>query len=588
MKQRLSIPILILAITFLAAGCEFSSLDRGSDQQLIDEEVWENPQLIQNVLNNLYGTMGHGLHNIMLASLSDEAHYIHGDGVTEIVQGITTAGYLGAWEEDALRHFQWGSSYSGISQLNSMIENIDDSAIEDPDLLRYIKGEAHFLRAYVYHNLLRNYGGVPIITRTFALDDDEFLVSRNTFAETVAFVVEEAERAATLLDLEPREEGRASAAAALALKSRVHLYAASDLFHDNPASEYTGYLASDRQMYWEAARDAAQDVMDLGIYSLFNRYEDPVENFTQLFLTNEEHEESIMSRFFRADVPVDGYHPGRHNGPNGYQLWGGNTPLSALADAFLMSDGTSFNWENPEHAAAPYENRDPRFYATILYDGADWRERPSSNGASQDPQGVIQTFVEVNVTDGSQYFGLDARLSPIQNFNATRTGYYLRKFIDPGVDPLDRRQEVPWRFFRYAEILLNYAEASLELGDDGEARRVLNLIRERAGMPEITAGGEELKELYRNERRVELAFEEHRYWDVRRWKIAPETYHDIQVLDISVEAEDQMDRETYFNYSYERREGVQARRWLDRMYFQPIPEEEMNRNSQLVQNPEYN
>src|SRR5690606_35000684 len=139
--------------------------------------------------------------------------------------------------------------------------------------------------------------------------------------------------------------------------------------------------------------------------------------------------------------------------------------------------------------------------------------------------------------DGSTRPGLDTRKGPIEDWNGGYSGYYLRKFIDPSVNhSSSTKQTVPWRFFRYAEILLNYAEASIELGEEDDARRVLNEIRDRAGMPPITESGAALKERYRNERRIVLAFEEHRYWDVRRWMIAPEVYEDALGILITANA----------------------------------------------------
>lgn len=594
----------LLALFFLMAlftGCDISG---PAPTSLTQDQVWGNSRLIEFYMDDLYKAMGHGLHEIMVSSLTDESEFIHGYGTFNSINLQITSSYFAAWENDIedpsrLDDYQWENLYDKIGQINLLIENIDDSAIQDESLIRQMKAEAFFIRAFIYHKFLKNYGGVPIIERSFGLDD-ELQVPRNTFEETVRFIVEETEKASEILPLEPRKPGYATKGAALALKSRVLLYAASDLYNENPANEYVGYLSGNRQNRWEEARDAAREVMDLGVYELYDRHSDPVENFTQLFLANEGHEEAIMSRFFDSNDTEDGYHPGLHNGPNGYRNWGGNTPVLSLVNAFQMKDGTEFDWENPDHKAAPFENRDPRFYATILYDGAEWRERPV--GARQrDPQGIIQTFSELKLPNGDVLPGLDTRNGPIEEWNGSYTGFYLRKFMDPSHEPLVRSQEVPWRYFRYAEILLNYAEASIELGEEGEARQAINRIRQRAGMPEITSGGEELLRQYRNERRVELAFEDHRYWDIRRWKIAPEVYHGADVVTITVEATDPYDRETYFNYEYTGSntpsppadEFYSGRRldgqwsWDDRAYFLPIPLDELNRNEQLVQNPGY-
>lgn len=595
----LAVVVLIPVVLFNA--CDLSGPPQNS---LSESEIFENQQLIDIYLDDLYKAMGHGLYEIMLASLTDESHFVHGYGTFDVINLQVVPSYLAAWEgsgANRIDEYQWGELYSTIALINRFLENIDDSAIQDESLVRQMKGEVYFLRAYIYHKLLKAYGGVPVIERSFDLNED-LEVPRNTFAETVGFIVEETEKASEILPLHPRERGYATKGAAMALKSRVLLIAASDLYNENPVNEYVGYSSNDRQSRWEDARDAAREVIDLGIYDLYHQHSDPVENFRRLFLTNEDHEEAIMSRFFELNDSGsgDGYSPGLHNGPNGYWNWGGNTPVLALVNAFQMKDGTDFNWDNPEHAADPFANRDPRFYGTILYDGVKWRERPVGYN-ERDPQGVVQTFQELIIPTGDTLSGLDTRNSPIQEWNGSYTGFYLRKFIDPSNDPLNRRQEVPWRFFRYAEILLNYAEASFELGEENETRWAVNRIRERAGMPEIVAGGDDLLRQYRNERRIELAFEDHRYWDIRRWKIAHEVYHGADGVEIRVEATDPTDRETYFNYQYsgsntpgpQEEDFYSGRRldnewsWDEKAYFLPIPHDELRRNESLVQNPGY-
>src|SRR6266487_5124853 len=271
---------------------------------------------------------------------------------------------------------------------------------------------------------------------------------------------------------------------------------------------------------WRAAKNAAQAVMDLGIYSLFRpssaNAQEATKNYGDLFLQTMS-QEVILSRFFLS-TRDDGYHPGRDNGPNGYHTWGGNTPIQNLIDDYRMADGSKFDWTNPVHAAAPYANRDPRFYGSILFDGAQWRERPTDVKAL-DPYGIIQGFRELKIPDSTVVGGfrvvggLDTRDGPIEDWNGSYSGYYIRKFIDPTYNAQFTRQQVPWIFFRYTEILFNYAEASIELGELGDALGVLNQIRRRAGMPVFSAGLDQatLRDEYRNERRVEMAFEEQRF-----------------------------------------------------------------------------
>jgi len=300
-----------------------------------------------------------------------------------------------------------------------------------------------------------------------------------------------------------------------------------------------------------------------------------------LFLKKDS-KEAIFSRYFlKSRGWEDNALPGLANGPNGYHNWGGNTPIQELVDDYEMIDGSKFDWNNPTHAAAPYENRDPRFYASILYDQAPWRPRPS-DAADFDPDGKV-IIRSVETSPGTWVPGLDTRNGPIEDWNGGYSGYYLRKFIDPTVEheyaAVGGNQEAPWHFFRLGEIYLNYAEACIELNEEDEAKTYLNMLRARAGMPDITDTGQDLVERYRNERRVELAFEEHRYFDVRRWMIASE------VLDRNANG---IIIEQPFGQAPEYEVGlVQNRAWNDKMYFLPIVDDEMNSNSNLVQNPLY-
>jgi hypothetical protein len=189
----------------------------------------------------------------------------------------------------------------------------------------------------------------------------------------------------------------------------------------------------------------------------------------------------------------------------------------------------------------------------------------------------------VETSPGNWVPGLDTRDGPIEDWNGGYSGYYLRKFIDPTVEheyaAAGGNQEAPWHFFRLGEIYLNYAEACIELGEDDEAKKYINFLRARAGMPDITETGDALRERYRNERRVELAFEEHRYFDVRRWMIAPQA--------LGRNANGIIIRQPFGQPLTYEVAKVQDRAWNDKMYFLPILQDEMNRNSNLVQNPLY-
>ena len=567
-------------------------LDLTPTDQLSDAAVFADPKLTQAFLNDMYRGMGHGLYEIMLASVSDETHFIHDYHTSEIVTSIITSSYRAALDDPRFSHFNWSSNFSRIRQTNIFLSHIDATTF-DAAWKQRMKGEAYFLRAYFYHNLMRMYGGVPLITKVYGLNED-YKVARNSFKETVDFIVANADSAAALLPTSytGADVGRATKGAALALKARVLLYAASDLYNVNPsANALTGYTTpQDRTALWRAAKNAAQAVMDIGSYGLFRptpaSSQEAAQNYADLFLQKTS-QEAIMSRFFLT-TRDDGAYPNRDDGPNGYHTWGGNTPIQNLVDDYRMADGSKFDWNNPAHAAAPYQNRDPRFYGSILHDGAPWRARPT-DVKNLDPAGTIQTFRQLKLSDGSVVAGLDTRDSPVENWNGAYSGYYLRKFIDPSLNAQFTRQEVPWIFFRYAEVLLNYAEASIELNELGDAVTVLNQIRQRAGMPLFSAGlGQAaLRDEYRNERRVEMVFEEQRFFDVRRWMIAPAVLSKVAGgINIFVEGTSSTDRSTWKNYRYVI-DTIQARAWDNKLYFMPIHINEMNRNGLLTQNPGY-
>jgi len=517
----------------------------------------------------------------------------------------------------------WDNMYLAIRQANIALENLPNATFTDTALRDVLLGEAHFLRAYYYHQLMRFYGGVPIIDRAYGLDED-YAVNRNTFEETINFIVSDLDMSAALLSGAAMTEGRATELASLALKSRVLLYAASDLHDAGKARAIDEGLASDLLAYtggsqdsrWQAAKAAAEAAVNAGSgYKL--DLSGPVsaadgqQNYTSIAMGGGSaagdaaaEVELIFQRTATTDYtvednwPLGGLHYGVNNGPNGYHNWAGNTPIQQLVDDYEMMDGSKFDWGNPAHASAPYTDRDPRFYATILYDGADWKPRPSDVTAI-DPADQIQTGYYDDGA-GNLINGIDTRESPIENWNGSRTHYYTRKFIDPDpavVDGLSAAQVVPWPFIRYTEVVLNFIEAALETGDEASAVDWLNRIRFRAGMPATTASGSELMDLYRNERRLELVYEEHRYHDARRWLIADQTVgRGIKAINVvgmlkpgeSPHVPYRHDKSKYeYTYTVFDNTENETRVWANKMYYRPIDRDEVNRNASLVQNPGY-
>lgn len=535
--------ILIFALLALFSACERNVLDKGPLNTVDEELVWTDPSVAQLYVNDLYA--GLSFYNI----------WDNLDNTTDLIEtGHTWMGsyqyYAGLVTADQDNYSRW-YYYSNIRKLNVLLDNAEK--LGDSELAKTVTGEAIFLRAYYYFHLVRAYGGVPLIKHAQNITDD-LSVARNSYEECVTFICDELDKAAELLppSWDDVNIGRATSGAALALKSILLLHAASPL--NNPTNDLSK---------WQAAADAAKTVIDLGVYALYPDY-------ANLFFDNNNEEvifdiqwgypyryhegEEIISQNFIIE-PQNAITPGEW-GP-----WGANRPTQEYVDMFEMANGKAIT--DPESGydpQNPYEGRDPRFYASIFYNGTEWRGN------------VIETF-----------FG--GRSGPgewdIYDTGANMTGYYCRKFADPNVPCVYMIDEVKanWIMIRYAEILLNYAETQIALGNEEEARTYINMVRDRAGMPPAEATGDDLVKLYRNERVVELGMEEQRHFDVRRWKIAEEvlgrTLHKMSIT-----------RNDDGTFSYEVEE-LSERVFPTRMYWQPIPIDEIRKNKNLEQNPGY-
>ena len=614
-KRHLIIALSVFGTVF--TSCNDSFVNTKPLDQLSESVVWTDPSLADAFVTELYGGLGNGgFDEQMLASLTDEASFTHpGRNITTITESRSNPADPG-WINGTL---SWQNMYTRIRAANLALENLKKATAFPAATVNRLNGEAKFMRAYFYHQLVRYYGGVPIIDKSFSLSDTEFLSKRNTMKECIEFIVKDCDEASAHLNGLSMAGGRASRAAALALKSRILLYAASDMYDASTAKskstamaaysnpEFVAYVDGSRADRWTKARDAAKAVLDLpGLGNKLNltepaSKEDGTTNYNNNSLArNGGERELIFARYFINAKAENGGRIGLFNGPNGYNNWAGNAPIQNFVDDYEMMDGSKFSWSNTEHASAPYQNRDPRFYATLMYDGSSWKPR-SPSAASKDPFNQIQTG-QYEISSGSgkvAYFGLDTRKSSIEDWNGSYTGYYFRKFTDPNPAIVDQNtwQQIPWPFFRYTEAVLNYVEACIELGQDAEARAWLNKVRFRSGMPAITESGDALRQRYRNERRVEMAFEEQRYHDARRWMIAGSTLgRKVQIINVigTLKAGKTVTLYRYdpssYDYQYkvvEMDPGKENRAWLDKMYFLPIHRDEMNRNKNLVQNPGY-
>jgi hypothetical protein len=628
MKKIIFILGFLVFLSGLIISCKKNFLNTEPKGQVSSAVTWTDGALSDAYIVGVYSNLGYGgFEEQALAAYTDEAMFTHaGRGINIFTEGTETSSNL-AWMSST---YEWGAMYRAIRAANIAIQELPNATFDDGVLKDKLLGEAYFLRAYYYQQLVRYYGGVPLVDKPYGLTDD-LSIERSTYAQSVDFINADLDKAVQLLDGKTTVAGRASKLSAMALKARVLLYAASDL-HDGPTAktnsallngyadiDLLAYPSGDRNARWQAAKDAAKAVMDAGVgYKLDLTApvsaEDGRMNYLSLAMGGKSAigdaaaaSELIFQRTLSAlytpedNWPLGGTHYGINNGPNGYHNWAGNTPIQQLVDDYEMMDGSKFDWSNTVEAADPYSNRDPRFYATVMYDGAEWKPRPG-DVKDRDPMNQIQTGYYDDGAGGT-INGIDTRESPVENWNGSRTHYYTRKFIDPNPalpDNQSNAQIIPWPYIRYTEMVLNYIEANLALGDEAEALKWLNRIRFRAGMPAVADAGQALIDRYRNERRVELAYEEHRYHDARRWMI-PATTVGRGIKSIKVEAKLKPGKtalvpyrfdKTVYDYKYTVVDNTEneTRQWKDKMYYRPIANSELTKNPKLAghNNPDYN
>jgi len=526
----------------------------------------------EKYLSGIYYTVPRGYNrvggNILDAATDDAVSSAIG---SNDVYRLATGGYTSsAFPSD--ENF-WGTGYAGIRKANIFINNIDVVPLNKmvvpgfPKKHAY-KAEARFVRALMYFELLKRYGGVPLVGDEVRDLKDDVQLPRNSFEECVNYIVGECDQIKdslrTLAQTKATGEYHSvTKGACLALKARVLLYAASPLFNGqniDGGNDKTGYTSYDANR-WKLAADAAKELINRNEYSLLP------ELFSDVFITVDGINSKINKEviFVREDGQSKSVEV--NNGPVGYSPGtanGATSPTQELVDAFPMKNGLGINDVGSGYDVSnPYENRDPRLGMSIFYNGHFWLGTQ------------LETF------EGG-------RSHPNTLNQETRTSYYMRKFLGP-FETTNDFADVYHDFilFRYAEVLLNFAEAQNEFaGPDADVYHVLKDLRKRAG---IEAGADdmyglksgmtqgEMREAIRNERRIELAFEEHRFWDIRRWRIA-ETVANTPLHGMSI-VKGSSGRITYSKIS------VFTPVFKTRQYLYPIPYDEKVKNPKMVQNP---
>ncbi|WP_345007670.1 RagB/SusD family nutrient uptake outer membrane protein [Snuella lapsa] len=527
-----------IALTALFFGCQEDFLDLTPQDKLNSGDVWKDPKLIELVINEMYQQLPDGFNRgwYMMASTSDDAENSYGwTGGQAFNRGDfnpSSYPYGGIWN----------NNFQMIRQANLFFGNIDQAENIDGDVKSRMVGEVNFLRAFYYFDLMRHYGGVPLLDEALSLDDD-FNISRSSKDEIIAFIVSDLDAAISMLPVSHPGNllGKATKGAAQALKGRVLLYAEK----------------------WVESAAASKQVMDSGNYDLFSDYH------TLFTEAGDNNAEVIFDKQFQD--PDFGHWAHLFNQPIGYTGgWGGTSPTQELVDAYEMTDGMSIDESPLYDEANPYDNRDPRFEASILYEGSMWRDR------------AVET--RLGGLDGIE-----------KNGDATKTGYYMKKFLDEDFENYGWGQQQGsnnWIYIRYAEVLLNYAEAQNEAaGPDASVYAAVNAVRGRSGvnMPELPTGltKDEMREKIRHERRIELAFEEHRFFDLRRWGTA-ETILNQPIHGMRIGPNGELTGADAQGKPYGVFE-VEPRIFLPHHYLAPIPQGEIDKLGEAVlqQNPGY-
>lgn len=546
------IAILLLSADLLTTtSCDFMDCDESDNYTL--QEIQGSYNRVKQFVTSIYGYLPSDFcntHGAMLDATTDDAiHVYESSAIQRIVNGTWSANYT---VDDKFAYY-----YNAIHDANYYLttlsgltfdtwENGDDYQdwMQNYDNYQY---QVRFLRAYFYFELVRRYQNVPLITKPLSQTETN-QIEPSSAQEVLKFIINECTEIAPKLPIKSTsiaqaENGRATRAMAMALKSRAALYAASPLYNTN----------GDNAKWTEAAK-ASHDIiasageLGLGLDTYANLFKSKNYNSKEVILCRPT---GTSKTFEQANYPMG--------------VTGGNTTTCStenLASAFEMKDGRAFDWNDPTMKANPYKDRDPRFYLTIVHNGMLWPAKKA-----------------VDISEGG------ANGLPLTN--ATTTGYYLRKYVDNSISfeagSTTAATHHNWILFRYAEVLLNYAEAMIHVNGNCDykdatytmsAREALNAVRKRAGIPEVAAcSQDEFLMRVKHERRVEMAFEGQRFWDLRRWKNLDETKN---IYAVRITHHDGV-------LSYEKT-LLSERSVSNKLYFYPIANVELFKNKKLVQN----
>ena len=591
--------IISLFLFSVLASCNRQVLDKQPLDIISDDNVWGDKSLVNAYLTHIYYEMS------FLANESTGNGW-NGDGFYAVFENNEIADECFPqwrdWNPSTAFRYKYGNltvsgglleywGYNTIRSINQFIERVPSSPFSASEIKAKI-AEARFLRAFCYFAMVKRYGGVPIITKVQSLSDpqSELYPPRDKEAAVYDFILSETDLAANDLpeDVTGDDLGRPSKYAALALKSRAALYAGSIAQFGTVALDGVVGIPSDKaNTYYQACYDASNSIMISGKYKLYNLDADKVKNFRNIFLVKNNNEAIFVKRHDNVN---------NFTGGNGWSIDFFNCPRPQawtrglydqayleLAESFEHVDGTPGTLDRTAIQLGLWTtedlwaNKDPRFFGTFYTQNTMWKgNKLDFHRGIRLADGTIQTDGSVNgiLANGDQdYEG---------------TGIGIIKYLDESHDNMAGANSgwptssQDWQIFRYAETLLNYAEAAFELGKTTDALGAINQIRDRAGIAPL---GAVTRDNIRHERRVELAFEGHRYWDLRRWRTA--------VADLSKPL-------SGIRYILDSQTGKYQLKVVDNVdgtsnvpqfrqenYYFPITIQRTSNNTKLVENPGY-
>ena len=556
MKKNRNLLITILVV--LTSGCS-DMLDIKPTTFISDEAIWEDKNLINQFVANTYGSMLCGFNRCTAGYEQDWSMSWAGnlDAATDDFASVSDGPIYTQLNKDAITAQScpfveeiWNQEYKVIRKCNIIIERapgVEERILSATEKKR-VEAEARFLRAFCHFELARTFGKAPLIVKAQSLTD-ELQVAPSSFADIVKFVKEECDLYADNLPLSysDDEAGHATKGAFLALKSRALLYLASPL------------NSSDDSQKWADAAQAAQDVMDLDIYKLYKLTDTPYRSMA--FDKTAANKEVIFERRFTFPEAPHNIHMMWSLDAVDAGSWNGLYPTQNLVDAYetvngkLTTDPTNTMYNKQD----PYTKRDARFYQSIIYNGSTWETHRMS--------------MVTNTVDPSKNGSCKPQLGK------ARCGYGPKKFIEE-LDPSTNlyggyAQSNNWPYIRYAEVLLNYAEAKNEelAAPDPSVYLAINEVRSRSGQPDLPSGLSkiEMRERIKNERRIELLLEEHRFYDLRRWKDGDVLAEPIMGMNI-------YDDNVTLRYEVSK---VEDRIFNGTHYYLPIPLKEQEKNPLL-------